>query len=84
MIIANKELIIKPTASDPLNDVEPPTCKADCPYRQEFRGYDLQRNALRTETVSIVSKYRCGWNIKPGRIGGHPLDYEACIYSKNF
>ncbi|WWT36912.1 hypothetical protein [Escherichia phage UPWr_E1] len=44
----------------------------------------MQRNALRTETVSMVSKYRCGWNIKPGRIGGHPLDYEACIYSKNF
>ena len=74
---------MQPNPSDPTNTDIPPTCKPDCPYRQKFGGYDLQRNALRMETVSLVQSERCGWNIKPGKIGGHPLDYEACIYTNH-
>lgn len=72
---------MQPKPVDPANTDNPPSCKADCPYRQTFKGYDLQKNALRTETASLVQAERCGWNIKPGKLGGRPLDYEACIYT---
>lgn len=72
---------MRPSPADPTNMDIPPTCKPDCPYRQKFNGYDLQRNALRMETASLVQAERCGWNIKPGKIGGHPLDYEACTFT---
>ena len=71
---------MRPEPADTTNTDAPPECKVNCKYRQRFTGYDLQRNALRTETASMVCEWRCGWNIKPGRIGGHPLDYEACIF----
>ena len=28
----------------------------------------------------MIEPIRCGWNIKPGAIGGRPLDYEPCIF----
>jgi len=71
---------MKPSPSDPFNSGAPPECADECCYRQRFDGFDLQRNALRTETASMVEPFRCGWNLKPGLIGGHPLDYEPCIY----
>lgn len=73
---------MRPNPVDPTNVDEPPICREDCHYRQKFNGYELQQNALRTETASMVQSERCGWNIKPGRIGGHPLDYEACIFTR--
>lgn len=72
---------MRPKPVDPTNTDIPPTCEQDCPYRQKFEGYDRQRNALRMETASLVQPERCGWNIKPGKIGGNPLDYEACIFT---
>lgn len=73
---------MQPRPVDPINTDTPPVCASECPYRQKFTGYDLQRNALRIETASMVQVDRCGWNIKQGRIGGHPLDYEPCIFPK--
>lgn len=72
---------MQPTPLDPTN-TNPPTCSTDCKWRQRFTGYDLQRNALRMETASMVQPERCGWNLKPGRIGGHPLDYAPCTFTK--
>jgi len=71
---------MRPTPADPTNPGTPPECAADCQWRQKFEGFDLQRNALRTETAHLVEPYRCGWNIKPDSMGGHPLDYEPCTY----
>lgn len=76
-----KERIDAAAPADP-SDHDPPTCSADCKWRQRFSGYDLQRNALRVETASMVQPERCGWNLKPGRIGGHPLDYAPCTFTK--
>lgn len=70
---------MRPVPSDPTN-TDPPECAKDCPWRHRFSGFDLQRNALRMETASMIHEDRCGWNIKPGHIGGHPLDYEPCIF----
>ncbi len=72
---------MQPAPADPAN-TDPPTCSKECGYRLRFVGYDLQRNALRMETASMVQAERCGWNLKPGRIGGHPLDYAPCTYTK--
>lgn len=72
---------MRPIALDSLN-TDPPTCVADCKWRQRFDDYALQKNALRIETASLVQPERCGWNIKPGCIGGHPLDYAPCSYTK--
>ena len=74
---------MQPKPADPLNNGTPPTCGDNCKYAQTFDGYDLQRNALRIESASMVCRVRCGWNIKPDRIGGRPLDYEPCVYVKN-
>jgi len=53
-----------------------PTCKTVCKYRMPYETPGLQRNALRIEIFSPTD--RCGWNIKPGRIGGNPDDYYPC------
>lgn len=71
---------MRPRPTDPENNGPRPECAADCNYRQEYTGFALQRNALRFELASMIQPFRCGWNIKPGRIGGDPLDYEPCIY----
>jgi len=71
---------MKPVPAHPDNTETPPECSADCRYRQKFTGFDLQRNALRTETAHMVEPYRCGWNLKDGAIGGRPLDYAPCIF----
>lgn len=56
-----------------------PTCCPECVWRQRYTGFARQRNALRIELASMVEPWRCGWDIKPGCIGGHPLDYEPCV-----
>lgn len=73
---------MKPTPADPTNTDTPPECREDCPYQQKFNGFDLQCNALRMETASIINPCRCGWNLKPGLIGGRPLDYAECVLVK--
>ena len=70
---------LHPKASDPTN-TDPPLCAVDCTWRQKYTGFALQRNALRSELASMIEPFRCGWNLKPGRIGGDPLDYEPCIH----
>lgn len=70
-------LLRRPIPADPEN-TNPPTCEQGCRWMQRFTGYELQRNALRTETASMVQPERCGWNLLPGRLGGHPLDYAPC------
>lgn len=70
----------RPIAADPENRDEPPVCSAQCRYRQSFGEFSLQRNALRSELASMIATDRCGWNIKPGRIGGRPLDYDQCVF----
>lgn len=70
----------RPTPVDPSNTDEPPICVKDCRFRQKFTGFTLQRNALRSELASMVAADRCGWNLKPGHIGGHPLDYAPCDF----
>ena len=67
----------RPIAVDPEN-LDAPVCVSECRYRQPFGGFDRQRNALRMELASLVQRERCGWNLLPGRIGGHPLDYAPC------
>jgi hypothetical protein len=59
----------------------PPVCSEECKYMQSYSAFSLQRNALRMETPSLIAKYRCGWNLKPGHIGGDPLDYAPCSFS---
>lgn len=71
-----------PSPIDPENNEPPPKCSKDCLYRHHFNGFDLQRNALRSELASMIDKRRCGWNIKPGHIGGHTLDYAPCTYKE--
>lgn len=73
---------MRPVAADPTNPGLPPACSNDCRWRQVFNDYDLQRNSYRMEMASMVEEYRCGWNLKPGKIGGHPLDYATCIFKK--
>lgn len=70
----------RPRATDPENTESAPECSVDCRYRQKYTGFALQRNALRCELASMVEPFRCGWNIKPGALGGRPLDYEPCIF----
>lgn len=70
--------LLHPTPADPLNTAPPPTCAPGCKWMQRF-GFDLQLNALRMETIHMVQGERCGWNLLPGRLGGHPLDYAPCI-----
>jgi hypothetical protein len=73
----------RPTAMDSSNKAKPPVCEEGCRYRQAFSGFDRQQNALRMETTHLIATDRCGWNIKPGRLGGHPLDYAPCTFSPN-
>jgi len=72
---------MRPVPVHPENNGIPPECNFVCRYRQEFSGFNLQKNALRTETHHMVERYRCGWNLKPKALGGHPLDYEPCIFT---
>ena len=71
---------MRPVPVDPSNTDDPPKCSADCRYRQRFDGFELQKNALRSELANMIEPLRCGWNLEPGMIGGRPLDYAACIY----
>jgi hypothetical protein len=70
---------IRPTPADNGN-LNPPECKKDCKYRQIYKGFALQKNALRCELASMIVPERCGWNILPGRLGGYPLDYAPCYF----
>lgn len=70
----------RPVASDPKN-TDPPVCAPGCKYIRLFQDFSQQRNALRLETASLVQEERCGWNLLPGRYGGHPLDYAPCSSS---
>lgn len=70
----------RPVPADPKN-LDAPECSAACRWVVTFKGFDLQRNAIRTETASLVQPERCGWNLLTGRIGGHPLDYAPCSSS---
>ena len=72
---------IRPHPADPRNVDDVPECKQVCRWRQPFRDFALQRNALRIELVSMVVVNRCGWNLLPRRLGGHPLDYAPCTFS---
>jgi hypothetical protein len=58
----------------------PPECSYDCQWRQEFRDFDAQKNALRCETSHLIAQYRCGWRLKKDMLGGRPLDYEPCTF----
>jgi hypothetical protein len=58
----------------------PPKCKENCNYRQKYCSASLQVNALRVEIFSPSD--RCGWNLKPGRVGGRPDDYFPCTFSR--
>lgn len=69
----------RPKAEDPTNS-DPPLCVDDCIWRQKYTGFALQRNALRSELASMIEHFRCGWNLKPGLIGGQPLDYAPCTH----
>lgn len=71
-----------PRPVDPDNTDPPPACASQCRYRQRFTGYARQRNALRSELAHMVSEWRCGWNLMPGRLGGQPLDYAPCWFVK--
>jgi len=71
---------MRPTPLCQDDPTTPPECEAECRYRQKFNGFTLQRNALRSELATMVDPYRCGWNLKPGKMGGHPLDYAPCIW----
>lgn len=71
----------RPKAEDPTNS-DPPLCADDCTWRQKYTGFALQRNALRSELASMIEPFRCGWNLKPGLIGGQPLDYAPCTHHK--
>lgn len=70
---------VRPKPVDPTNPEPAPFCKKECGWRQPFIDNHLQSNALRFEIIS-PDKNRCGWNLKPNFIGGHPLDYAPCIY----
>lgn len=69
---------VRPRPVDPMNVESTPECNRGCTYRQTFRDFALQRNALRMETAHMVNPNRCGWNLIPGRSGGYPLDYAPC------
>jgi hypothetical protein len=71
----------RPTPIDPARDSVPPECAMDCKWWKTF-NFDIQQNALRLDAASIIEIYRCGWNLKPGVIGGHALDYAACTYHR--
>lgn len=55
-----------------------PKCKKNCKYAMKYESLGLQRNALRVEIMP--PQIRCGWDLKDGRIGGCPDDYNPCIH----
>lgn len=69
----------RPNPADPTTKAVPPECAKNCKWRQTF-SFDRQQNTLRCEYSNLVETYRCGWNLKPGVMGGHTLDYAACTY----
>jgi len=70
---------VRPIAADPTN-MGRPYCSEKCKWRQSYNDCHLQKNALRVELGWIIEKDRCGWNLKPGHPGGHPLDYMPCTF----
>lgn len=72
---------MRPRPVDPQNTDDPPECVAGCRYLMKYDGFALQKNALRSELASMVDPIRCGWNLKPDCIGGHPLDYAPCVFT---
>lgn len=83
-IVAHAERLMshkRPCVAGVQNKGPRPICSADCRYRQSFKEFGLQKNALRAEMASLINSERCGWNILPGMVGGHPLDYAPCNYS---
>jgi len=71
---------VRPIPADPTNP-DRPYCSKECTWRQAYNGSSLQKNALRLESGWNIEKQRCGWNLKPGFVGGHPLDYAPCTYT---
>jgi hypothetical protein len=69
----------RPNPSDPTTESVPPECAKNCKWRQTF-SFDRQKNTLRCEVSNLIETNRCGWNLKPGAMGGHALDYAACTY----
>ena len=67
----------RPVRIDPENKKPRPICSKNCKWKINA-SMKKQQNALRVETM--VDPSRCGWNIKPGMIGGHPLDYAPCAF----
>jgi hypothetical protein len=43
----------------------------------KYHSLPLQKNTLRVEIMPPSD--RCGWALKPGRIGGRPDDYHPCV-----
>lgn len=73
-----------PIPQDPESNAVPPECGGNnCKWLQRF-AFDRQRNALRVELVHLVEERRCGWNLLPGRLGGHALDYAPCTYPAHY
>jgi hypothetical protein len=72
----------RPIPIDNTNSDIPPVCKKKCKWRRKYNNFSLQSNALRVEAASMVATWRCGWNLKSNRIGGHPLDYAPCTFNK--
>lgn len=58
-----------------------PKCSASCKYRMPYEQLKPQKNALRIEM--FYPSDRCGYNLKPGRIGGRPDDYYPCSFRSN-
>lgn len=64
---------------------EMPPCpldKSTCRYRQAYHpGWNCtpRPTAFRIETISPQD--RCGYMLKPNRIGGIPDDYNSCLYT---
>ncbi|MCD6186235.1 MAG: hypothetical protein J7K84_10725 [Deltaproteobacteria bacterium] len=71
-----------PVPSDSDNPGPIPECSVDCQWRKPFNDFALQKNAIRSELASMIASIRCGWNLKKGALGGHPLDYEPCTFTK--
>ena len=72
----------RPAPVDKTNLEPPPVCVKGCKWLKEYNGLAVQCNALRSECGHMVSRYRCGWNLKPRMTGGHPLDYAPCVFKR--
>ena len=69
----------RPTPVDKDSGI-PPVCEKNCKWLKRFNNFNRQSNSLRLESSHMVAETRCGWNLKPGKIGGHPLDYAPCDF----